>query len=86
MMSAVLTVVMRPLTLKVIIMECEKCKSKVFFVDGELVKELGCGDLHNRNCVRCTYSKQYNEYKHFDEKLFSYLKEENSGIPVNDTD
>jgi hypothetical protein len=36
-------------------------------IDGEIKKELGCGDLHNRNCVRCTYPEQYDEYKDYDE-------------------
>ena len=49
--------------------------SRVFFVDetithleidGEIVKQLGSGDLHNRNCVRCVNSEQYDEYRHFD--------------------
>jgi len=34
--------------------------------DGEVIKELGCGALENRNCVRCTYPEQYEEYNHFD--------------------
>ncbi len=51
-------------------MECEKCGSKVFFVDetvthvevdGEIVKS-HTGDLHNRNCVRCTCPEQHPEY------------------------
>ncbi len=50
-------------------MECEKCGNKVFFVDetvthlevdGEIVQSYR-GDLHNRNCVRCTYPEQYTE-------------------------
>lgn len=56
---------------------CRKCGSKVFFVDettthlevdGELVKQVGDGDLHNRNCVRCTYPEQYEDYRHLDEE------------------
>lgn len=44
-------------------MRCKKCGSRIFLVDetithleinGEIVKELGSGDLHNRNCLRCT--------------------------------
>ena len=55
---------------------CEKCKSKVFFVDetatylevdGEIIKHLGDTTLFNRNCVRCTYRDQYDDYKQFDE-------------------
>lgn len=55
---------------------CEKCGSKVFLVDetithlevdGEIIKQVGGGDLHNRNCVRCTYPEEYDEYKHLDE-------------------
>ena len=54
---------------------CKKCGSRVFFVDetithleidGEIVKQLGSGDLHNRNCVKCINPKQYEEYRHFD--------------------
>ena len=54
---------------------CKKCGSRVFFVDetithleidGEIVKQLGSGDLHNRNCVRCANPEQYDEYRHFD--------------------
>ena len=57
--------------------KCNKCGSKVFFVDdtstylevdGELVKQLGGGDLSNRNCVRCNYPDQYKDFKHFDEE------------------
>ena len=55
---------------------CKKCGSKVFVVDetasyievnGEIVKQVGGGDLHNRNCVRCTYPEEYKEYKYLDE-------------------
>jgi hypothetical protein len=55
---------------------CKKCGSKVFVVDetasyievnGEIVKHVGGGDLHNRNCVRCTYLEQYEDYKYLDE-------------------
>ena len=57
--------------------KCNKCGSKVFFVDdtstylevdGELVKQLGGGDLSNWNCVRCNYPAQYKDFKHFDEE------------------
>lgn len=55
--------------------KCKKCGSKVFYVDetithlevgGEIVKELGSGDLHNRNCVKCTFPEQYEEYLDLD--------------------
>ena len=51
--------------------KCKKCGSKVFFVDetithleidGEIIKQIGSGDLHNRNCVRCTFPEQYEEF------------------------
>ena len=57
-------------------MRCKKCGSRVFLVDetithleidDEIVKELGSGDLHNRNCLRCTHPEVYQEYKHLDE-------------------
>lgn len=56
-------------------MTCEKCGSKVFFVDeivthvqvdGEIVKTFQ-GDLTNANCVRCTYPGVYPEYQDFEE-------------------
>jgi hypothetical protein len=37
-------------------------------IDGEIVKELGTGDLHNRNCPRCTEPHIYEDYKHLDEE------------------
>jgi hypothetical protein len=52
--------------------KCKKCGSKIFFVDdtvtylevdGEIIRELGCGDLHNRNCVRCTYPERYKDFE-----------------------
>jgi len=55
---------------------CKTCCNTVFFVDetvthleigGEIIKQLGSGDLHNRNCVKCTYPKYYDEYKHLNE-------------------
>jgi len=55
---------------------CKKCGSKVFVVDetasyievnGEIVKHVGGGDLHNRNCIRCTYPEQYKDYRYLDE-------------------
>jgi hypothetical protein len=57
-------------------MRCKKCGSQIFLVDetithleiaGEIVKELGSGDLHNRNCLRCTHPDIYEDYKHLDE-------------------
>jgi hypothetical protein len=44
--------------------KCEKCESKVFLVDetvthleinAEIIKQISGGDMHNRNCVKCTY-------------------------------
>ena len=58
-------------------MRCKKCGSQIFLVDettthleieGEIVKELGSGDLHNRNCLRCTEPDIYEDYKHLDER------------------
>ena len=55
---------------------CNKCGSTVFLVDetithlevgGEIGKQVGDGDLHNRNCVRCTYPWQYKDFEHLDE-------------------
>jgi len=55
---------------------CEKCGSQIFLVGktithleihGEIVKELGSGDLHNRNCLRCTNPDIYADYAHLDE-------------------
>ena len=55
--------------------KCLKCGSKVsfadvtdtiVFVDNDIVKRHN-GDISNRNCVRCTYPKQYDDYKHYDE-------------------
>jgi len=54
---------------------CKKCGSRIFLVDetithleidGEIVKELGSGDLHNRNCLRCAEPHIYEDYKHLD--------------------
>ena len=54
----------------------KKCGSKAFFVDeeatyleveGNIVKDLGSGGLANRNCIRCIYPAQYEDYKHFDD-------------------
>jgi len=57
--------------------KCKKCGSRVFIVDetithleiaDEIVKELGSGDLHSRNCLRCTDPDLYEDYKHLDEE------------------
>jgi hypothetical protein len=54
--------------------KCLKCGSKVSFADvtdtvvfvgDEIVKRYD-GDITNRNCVRCTYPKQYPEYEDYD--------------------
>ena len=54
---------------------CLKCGSRVSFADAtdtvvlvgdEVVKRYD-GDITNRNCVRCTYPKQYGDFAHFDE-------------------
>jgi len=54
---------------------CKRCGSRIFFVDetctylevdGEIIKQLGDGDLNNRNCVRCTYPELYREYNNYD--------------------
>jgi hypothetical protein len=53
---------------------CLKCGSRVSFADvadtavlagNEIVKQYP-GDITNRNCVRCTYPKQYPEYEDYD--------------------
>ena len=58
--------------------KCEKCGSRIFLVDetithleidGEIVKELGTGDLHTRNCLRCTHPEIYKDYKHLDKGI-----------------
>jgi len=54
---------------------CLMCGSKVSFADvtdtvvfvgDEIVKRYD-GDITNRNCVRCTYPKQYPDFKDYDE-------------------
>jgi hypothetical protein len=54
---------------------CAKCGSRVSFADvtdtvvfvgDEIVKRYD-GDIANRNCVRCTYPKQYPGLEHYDE-------------------
>ena len=56
---------------------CKKCGSQVFLVDqiithleidGETIKELGTGELHTRNCLKCTHPAIYEDYKHLDEE------------------
>ena len=57
---------------------CQQCGSKFFLVDetithleidGEIVKQLGSGDLHTRNCLQCTHPAIYKDYKHLDEEV-----------------
>ena len=57
-------------------MKCKKCGSQIFLldetithleIDGEIAKELGSGDLHDRNCLRCTDPDIYSDYAHLDE-------------------
>jgi hypothetical protein len=54
--------------------KCLKCGSRVSFADAtdtlvfvgdEIVKRYD-GDITNRNCVKCTYPKQYPEYEGYD--------------------
>ena len=54
---------------------CPRCGSRVSFADvtdtlvfvgDEIVKRYD-GDITNRNCVRCTYPRQYDDFKHFDD-------------------
>jgi hypothetical protein len=53
---------------------CKTCGSEVSFADvtdtlvfvgGEIVKRYD-GDITNRNCVKCTYPKQYPDYADYD--------------------
>lgn len=53
---------------------CLKCGSRVSFADvtdtavfvgNEIIKQYP-GDITNRNCVKCTYPKQYPEYEDYD--------------------
>ena len=54
---------------------CRKCDSLVSFADvtdtivyvGEEIVKRYDGDISNRNCVRCTYPKQYDEFRHYDD-------------------
>ena len=55
--------------------KCLKCGSKVSFADvtdtvvfvGDEIVKRRDGDITNRNCVRCTYPKQYPDYADYDE-------------------
>jgi hypothetical protein len=55
--------------------KCLKCGSKVSFADvtdtlvfvGDEIVKRHDGDITNRNCVRCTYPKQYREYEDYDQ-------------------
>ena len=56
--------------------KCLKCGSRVSFADvtdtlviigDETVKRYD-GDITNRNCVRCTYPEQYEDYKEYDKR------------------
>jgi len=56
--------------------KCLKCGSRVSFADvtdtlviigDETVKRYD-GDITNRNCVKCTYPKQYQEYEEYDKR------------------
>ena len=60
---------------------CMKCGSGVFLVDetithleidGEIVKQVGGGELHSRNCLRCTHPEIYKDYRHLDEAAKSF--------------
>ena len=54
---------------------CLQCSSRVSFADvtdtvvfaGEEIVKRHDGDITNRNCVRCTYPKQYPDYEGYDE-------------------
>jgi hypothetical protein len=56
--------------------KCLKCGSRVsfaevtdtlFIIGDETVKRYD-GDITNRNCVKCTYPKQYDDYKEYDQR------------------
>ena len=55
---------------------CLKCGSKVSFADvtdtlifvGNDITKRHDGDITNRNCVRCTYPKRYQEFEHYDKE------------------
>jgi hypothetical protein len=54
--------------------KCHKCGSRVSFADatdtvvfvGDEIVKRHDGDITNRNCVRCTYPKQYPDYETYD--------------------
>jgi hypothetical protein len=56
--------------------KCLKCGSKVSFADvtdtvvfaGDEIVKRHDGDITNRNCVKCTYPKQYPDYEDYDER------------------
>ena len=56
---------------------CTRYGSRIFLIDetithldidGEIVKKLGSGDLHNRNCLKCKHPEIYKDYKHLDKE------------------
>ena len=55
---------------------CLKCGSRVSFADvtdtvvfvGDDIVKRYDGDITNRNCVRCTYPKQYSDYEDYDKR------------------
>lgn len=56
--------------------KCLKCGSRVSFADvtdtlvfvGDEIVRRHDGDITNRNCVKCTYPKQYPDYQDYDKK------------------
>jgi hypothetical protein len=56
--------------------KCLKCGSRVSFADvtdtvvfvGDEIVKRHDGDITNRNCVRCTYPKQYSDYEDYDKR------------------
>ena len=56
--------------------KCLKCGNRVSFADvtdtvvfvGDDIVKRYDGDIANRNCVRCTYPKQYAVYAEYDQK------------------
>lgn len=74
---------------------CKKCRSQIFLVDetithleieGEIVKELGSGDLQNRNCLRCTHPEIYEDYEHLDEGIAKDRRCCRNGMHFNEQD
>lgn len=55
---------------------CLKCGSRVSFADvtdtvvfvGDEIVKRHDGDITNRNCIRCTYPKQYSDYEDYDKR------------------